>query len=347
MTNAISNLLDIFIITYNRANKLNKTLEQVLSQNSPIKDFEITIIDNNSTDHTKEIVEKFQTTNPNLKYIKNKYNIGGNANIARTFELYQKDYIWILCDDDDFDWTSWQDVVDGINKKADCIIVGHCDNPKYNLIQTFAQTTFLPATIYKTSNIDETVIANMQYNISNMFPHLALSTKLINENKTFKISDKPIVLYGGDETMALEKTYTRGYEKSNIHPFFTNCLYLAGYTNALMLIKDRKFRQKLAQNRKFCAITPTSANFLIENSVRYNGSLYNIFCVFNILNFENKIRFIINVILYNLLFRFIYIYTYDTYDEKTEEITFRLRLRLFKNLLKTNLLKIKIKNKER
>ena len=57
MTNAISNLLDIFIITYNRANKLNKTLEQVLSQNSPIKDFEITIIDNNSTDHTKEIVE--------------------------------------------------------------------------------------------------------------------------------------------------------------------------------------------------------------------------------------------------------------------------------------------------
>lgn len=342
MSLTIKDLLDIYIITYNRAGKLNNTLNQIFSCNSPIKDFEITIIDNNSTDCTKEIVEKFQATNPNLKYVKNKYNIGGNANIARTFELYQKDYIWILCDDDDFDWTSWQDVIDGINKKTDCIIVGHCDNPKYNLIQTFAQTTFLPATIYKTSNIDETVIANMQYNISNMFPHLALSTKLINENKTFTISDKPIVLYGGDE-LPLEQTYIRGYQKRDIHPYSANCSYLAGFTNAIMLIKDKKLRQDFIQKRKFYTTKAISANFFIENSLRYSGSFYNIFCVFNVLGFWQKIRFIINWILYNILFRFIYIYTYETYNEHTNEIFFICRLRLFKNLLKTNLFKIKIR----
>lgn len=342
----ISDKLDIFLITYNRSSKLKRSLEQLLASNSPIRDFEITIVDNNSTDNTSEIVKQFQATHPNLKYTKNKYNIGGNANIARTFEQYKKDYIWILCDDDVFDWGSWQDVIDGINEGAECIIVGHCDNPKRNIVQAFAQTTFLPSSIYKTTNIDETVISNMHYNISNMFPHLAISAKIINENKTFKISNKPIVLFDGNNTLPEEKSYTRGYEKSDVHPFSANCSYIAGYANALMLIKDKKLRHQFAQKRKYIT-SMISTNFLIENSVNHSKSFYNIFCVFNVLDFWYKIKFIINIILYNILFRYIYIYTYEKYDERNNEIIFICRLRLFKNLFKTNLLKFRRKNKEK
>ena len=57
---SISDSLDIFLITYNRAKSLDKTLSQILSVESPIRDFEIQIIDNNSTDNTREIVAKWQ-----------------------------------------------------------------------------------------------------------------------------------------------------------------------------------------------------------------------------------------------------------------------------------------------
>ena len=96
--------LDIFLITYNRAKSLDKTLSQILSVESPIRDFEIQIIDNNSTDNTREIVAKWQEEFPNLKYEKNKYNIGGNANIVKAFYRANKDYVWVLADNDDFNW---------------------------------------------------------------------------------------------------------------------------------------------------------------------------------------------------------------------------------------------------
>lgn len=48
-------LLTVFTLTYNRAYCLNKCYESLLRQTS--KDFEWLIIDDGSTDNTKEIVE--------------------------------------------------------------------------------------------------------------------------------------------------------------------------------------------------------------------------------------------------------------------------------------------------
>ena len=56
----ISEQLDIFIITYNRAAKLESTFEQIFISSSPIRNFEIVVIDNNSTDDTALIVQKYQ-----------------------------------------------------------------------------------------------------------------------------------------------------------------------------------------------------------------------------------------------------------------------------------------------
>ena len=64
--------LDIFLITYNRAPYLKRTLEQIFSAESPVKDFPITIIDNNSTDGTADVIKNFQADFPNIIYKKNK-----------------------------------------------------------------------------------------------------------------------------------------------------------------------------------------------------------------------------------------------------------------------------------
>ena len=67
----IKNKLQIIIITYNRAEKLNKTLIQLLENDSPVKEYNILILDNNSTDNTSDLVKKFQIQHKNLSYIKN------------------------------------------------------------------------------------------------------------------------------------------------------------------------------------------------------------------------------------------------------------------------------------
>src|SRR3989338_5901430 len=50
--------LSVIVATYNRAQTLQKTLESILNQKTlGAFDFEIILVDNNSNDNTKEIVE--------------------------------------------------------------------------------------------------------------------------------------------------------------------------------------------------------------------------------------------------------------------------------------------------
>lgn len=338
----ISEKLDIFLITYNRAKKLDKTLSQILAIDSPIKDFTITVIDNNSTDDTSLIVQKYQKTNPNLLYEKNKYNIGGNGNIARTFEKATKEYIWILCDDDNYFWDGWNEVETAILNKEEAIVISDIDFPQLNNAQLFAQTSFLPGVIYKTSNVDDDVIIGMQYNISNMFPHMVLSAKLFNDEKQFKIISNPIVIYGGDEG-PVEETYTRGVK--NYHPLMFQLSYTAAYANTLWFIKNKKLRAELS-HRKFYYPKFNSAEVFYDNCKnKFQNSCYNLFCIYNVLDFWSKIKFVLNFICFYTLYKIIYIYTKEDYDKINNIIVKRLRIRLFSKL-KTNIYTYKYKSTE-
>ena len=116
--------IEIILITYNRKKHLQNTFNQIFAEESPIKDFPITILDNKSTDGTSELIEEYRIKFPNIKHIINNRNIGGNANIARAFEIASKEYVWILCDDDEYDFTHWKDVEKAIEENYDAIVIG-------------------------------------------------------------------------------------------------------------------------------------------------------------------------------------------------------------------------------
>ncbi|MCD8025176.1 MAG: glycosyltransferase, partial [Candidatus Gastranaerophilales bacterium] len=327
--NDLKEKLDIFIITYNRADSLEKTFEQILAYDSPIKNLTITVFDNNSTDDTCSVVHKLQSNHPNLKYCKNEHNIGGNANIVKAFLSAKKDYVWILCDDDKYDWASFDSVKEGITENADAIIVSDIDYPKAGLANLYAQTTFLPGVIYKTSNIDETVIENMFYNVPNMFPHLALSSKLINENKKFKIIPKGIVIYGFKEgELLLSKTYIRGCTKDDLHPFRRYLSYYAGYANSLHLVKDKKQRKIIAAKRRFFT-NLNSSRLFFQNEKYCNNSLYNLFCIFLALDIVDRFWFIVNLILFYTIYRIIYFDVSENYNIQTSKTVKTVYIRLF------------------
>ncbi len=59
----------VAIPTYNRADFLRQTLEGITAQQFPRDHFEILVIDNNSKDHTKSVVEAFGSAQPAPRYI--------------------------------------------------------------------------------------------------------------------------------------------------------------------------------------------------------------------------------------------------------------------------------------
>lgn len=334
----ISEKLEIFIITFNRAKKLENIMSQVFAENSPVKNFDITVIDNNSTDNTKDVVNKFQILNSNLKYEKNKYNIGGNANIVKAFYKADKDYVWILADNDDLCWDSWGEVEKFIEEDSDAIVVATYECPKYDVAQLFDQMTFLPGVIYKTSNIDDTVIGNMEFNISNMFPHLALASKLINENKKISIVDNAIVLVRDNCDENGKYVYTRGYKSDDVHPLQKGMNWISGYANSLYLIKDKKIRNYIISHNRYCTEL-NSAKVLFWFKKEPEQNLYNYLCVFAVLSFCDKLRFILNLIFYYSLYRIIYISKRESFNDINKILSVQFDLRLF-SFIKIKIFKI-------
>ena len=95
-------LLSIIICTYNRSESLEKTLQSLLQQeNCNNLNYEVIVIDNNSTDKTKEIVENFNgttggkiryalETNQGLSFARNK---GINAAKGKTISFIDDDIV--------------------------------------------------------------------------------------------------------------------------------------------------------------------------------------------------------------------------------------------------------------
>ena len=174
--------LEIFIVTYNRKEFLIKTLEQLFAFDSPVRDLNITVLNNNSDDGTTEILNEYQEKFSNLIHIKHNKNIGGNANIARAYELAEKEYVWLLGDNDKYSWHVWNEIENAIENNYDVIFTRKTDE---TIADIYYKASLISACIYKTKNITSTILANAYDNIRFLFPHLALCAKNINDNNRF------------------------------------------------------------------------------------------------------------------------------------------------------------------
>ena len=61
--------ISVVLSTYNRARVLPAALEGLLGQDLPPGRYEIVVVDNNSTDGTRKVVESFQARATNLRYV--------------------------------------------------------------------------------------------------------------------------------------------------------------------------------------------------------------------------------------------------------------------------------------
>lgn len=314
---SIEEILQIYIVTYNRKYKLERTLRNILKDNSPIKNCAITILDNNSTDSTPRIIQKYKEEFENIEYIKNPINIGGNANICRAFELAAncgKNYCWVLCDDDKYNFSHWDEIEKVLlTNRYDCVLTEwkhrfSSDNLPY-VINSLA---FVPAGIYKVKNLTPSVIYNAEANIMYSFPHLAVGCSLLNNKKQFYVPKYRVV------KQQIDMAFTRGCN-SEVHFRMAHVNLFSSYINSYQMIQDKKLRYSC------CNVLWVGRSFLYSMIAfwKTNGLYwYNICDTFLGISLLQKVQLILAglIVFFNNIFRNLFEIT-NSYDRKYKILT--------------------------
>jgi len=92
--------LTVAIPTYNRNDILKENIALLLPQLN--SDCKLLVIDNHSETPVAETLKYYisEFSHVSIEVIRNRVNIGGNANILRCIEYCETEYLWILSDDD-------------------------------------------------------------------------------------------------------------------------------------------------------------------------------------------------------------------------------------------------------
>lgn len=314
--------LGIVLITYNREKYLKNTLDFLFAENSPIKDCDITVLDNHSTDGTSELIDRYCIQHQNLRHIVNKINIGGNPNIAKAYAEYSgKKYIWLLCDNDKYCWDNFSEIENAINQDYDVIFTLRCQN---NPADIFYKASFAPACIYKTANITPTVVENIYDNIRFLFPHLAIIAYNMNKyNKIYLPNNDTIIQIINPEDN--RTVFNRGIEPDFMPESRRHILWLTGFINSTELITDKKIRTQIIERCRHYhkSLFELFKTFIIQNKYDKKNYKYNLTQVFRFLNFSQKLRFILAYLRVNFSsknYKYYEIRTYDDWSEYLDKI---------------------------
>ena len=92
-------MLSVLIPSYNDSKNLPIALSSALAVKSVS---EIIVVNDNSTDDTEELIKEIKIENNQIKYIKNKKNLGSGLSFIKALENSSNPYIIMLNSDDFF-----------------------------------------------------------------------------------------------------------------------------------------------------------------------------------------------------------------------------------------------------
>jgi hypothetical protein len=240
--------LQLTIITFNRSRHLARTLATFTAEDSPVRGHDILVLDNASTDDTREVVAGLQQQFPRIAYQRNPYNIGANANIARAFETGRKDYLWIVADDDLYDWSDWPEVEAAIERGEQAIIISRMElpaEPNPPASRVLHQAALVSACVFSRSLLNATVFRNLYDNVHTMFPHLIPLVHLLNDGGRFHVIRGQIVKHGSYENQTAEDTsWSRGVAEAKLYRKARSMSFEVGFALAISHLQDARLRHE-------------------------------------------------------------------------------------------------------
>lgn len=113
--------VSVIIPNYNHAPFLKQRIDSVLTQN--FQDFEVIILDDCSTDHSRQIIESYKDHPKVTQLLFNSTNSGGPFyQWEKGINAARGKYVWIAESDDWCEPSLLQDLVEGIRKDKECVI---------------------------------------------------------------------------------------------------------------------------------------------------------------------------------------------------------------------------------
>jgi len=115
--------VSVIICTFNRCNLLRNVLESIVTQTADKNDYEILVIDNNSSDSTKQICTDFEKNNQNFQYIHEPRQ--GLSNARNTgYQQANADYVAYI-DDDALAFPDWvSEIIAFTRRKPEIVAFG-------------------------------------------------------------------------------------------------------------------------------------------------------------------------------------------------------------------------------
>jgi len=122
-------VLSVIIPTRNRASYLQHALASLLKQSYPMEFFEVIVIDNGSTDNTRQVVESFQQKLRNIRYF---YDSTPGLHVGRHLGMKMaKSDILVYADDDIEAFPTWLQAIAESFQNQDVVLVGGKNLPKF------------------------------------------------------------------------------------------------------------------------------------------------------------------------------------------------------------------------
>lgn len=223
--------LEVFILTYNRAALLKQTLITICEQTA--QGFDIIILDNASTDNTKEVVDEIslQYPNRNIIFVGSEKNIGGVPNQNRARQMAKKEWAMLFHDDDLMHPEYIKNAMDLLAQNQDAVMASCTYTPLENPDDKNWENFTSDAYVADVKDFAALMFGFIMHNYaSTIYKTSLLKNDYVNENIYGKISDRPFMLslakYG--KNVILKDPYIR----YRIHPEqSTNIVQTGPYAN--------------------------------------------------------------------------------------------------------------------
>ena len=253
--------VSIIIPNYNHAPYLRQRLDSIYNQT--FKDFEVIILDDCSTDNSKEIIEEYRSRSQTSLIVYNKNNSGSPfKQWAKGFDLAQGEYIWIA-ESDDWAETNFLETLVPILNKNESLSLAFCESFwEYPERTTFGQL-FIRNTFFKGLDFiqNKQIFSNNIVNASSVLFRKIILSKISTDYQEFRgsgdyilwsyfceqgdiyYSKKRLNHFRRHDSTTTSKSFASGqtiFENHRIYCYFKNKGYVSNFANYRIVIGKLK-----------------------------------------------------------------------------------------------------------
>jgi len=139
-------MLSFIVPCLNEEELVEKSIKEIIKAIHLVnlKDYEIIIIDDYSTDSTWEIISNLKKKNKNIKLIRNHRNLGLGYNFKKGYEISKKDNIILIPSDNSHSAKEISKIISNIGKNFDVVTTYYSNTSQRSFLRNLFTKTYTP-----------------------------------------------------------------------------------------------------------------------------------------------------------------------------------------------------------